>query len=749
MSEKSLSQLNKDLFTLTKVYKETIELDQDFLDLAAKFTQQEGTVLLYSGGDHELAQHHMLGINPLLSITGHSNKTYVSLNGQQHKVDAQPLQVLDHILQTMRLKVVDDLPINCGLLGYLSYDLKQEIENIPRTSVDDLNLPDLLLYLHSVLLIHDLKSNKTTLLAPIINGNHETAQLAINSFKQEIDKPGPAQTFSIGERGPVSNFSQKNYEQSVQRVIDYIKAGDAYQVNLSQRFTTPFAGNSFGYFKELCTNNPAPFFAYIQGGDHQIVSTSPERFVHQTGRHVETRPIKGTRPRSGDPEQDKVMRQELINSRKDGAELAMIVDLLRNDIGKVCEAGSVKVTDDKRVETYTNVFHLVSIIEGRLEDNRTSADLIKATFPGGSITGCPKIRAMEIIDELEPCSRHIYCGSIGYISFHDTMDLSIAIRTATIVNDTLLFSVGGGIVYDSTPKAEYEETLHKGRTLMNVCQQAEPLTHIQENVWLNGNIVDINEASLSVTDQALLYGNGFFETILATNGTCPLLADHIDRFNLTWQKLFVSPTPYLSWNDIIVRVLEANGLENRQAAIKILATRGSRTTPPWDHTLLVTARPYTHRLSSIAKDGIAAGIYPFPRQNPLAELKTTNYLYYLHAGQWAKHNKYDEAIILNPDQTISETNTAALFIVKNSTIIRPHSHGALNSVMAAAAAKLLTQWGWTVTEQAMQISDLLQADHAFLTNALMGAVPLLFVDNLSMQYEKDLCQKINLALNLI
>jgi para-aminobenzoate synthetase component 1 len=266
-----------------------------------------------------------------------------------------------------------------------------------------------------------------------------------------------------------SNFSQTGYEEAIQQILEYISAGDVYQVNLSQRFQVPFSGDTFALFSHLYQENPAPFFAYVQAGDHQIVSTSPERFLLRSGSRIEARPIKGTMPRGKTASEDQDMRQALISSTKDDAELSMIVDLLRNDIGKVCAPFSVHVAEHKRMEAYQNVFHQVSIVEGKLDSDKDTVDLITATFPGGSITGCPKIRAMEIIDELESHRRHVYCGSIGYLSFHDTMDLSIAIRTATVVNNTLSFSVGGGIVFDSIPTSEYEETLHKGKTLIEAC----------------------------------------------------------------------------------------------------------------------------------------------------------------------------------------------------------------------------------------------------------------------------------------
>jgi para-aminobenzoate synthetase component 1 len=299
---------------------------------------------------------------------------------------------------------------------------------------------------------------------------------------------------------------------------------------MSQRFQMDFDGDTFSLFKTLYNNNPAPFFAYINAGNHQIVSTSPERFLLQTGEKVETRPIKGTRPRGNTPVEDKRLGRELEQSKKDDAELSMIVDLLRNDIGKVCKAGSVRVAEHKRLEAYQNVFHLVSIVEGRLEEGRDAIDLLRATFPGGSITGCPKIRTMEIIDELEPNRRHIYTGSIGYISFHNTMDLSIAIRTATVYNGKIFFSVGGGIVFDSDPHDEFEETIHKGRTLMEVFKGKEEKSTEQNYVWINGTLEPLDQASIPVWDQGFQYGFGFFETIRVDNGNPRYLEGHIDDY---------------------------------------------------------------------------------------------------------------------------------------------------------------------------------------------------------------------------
>jgi para-aminobenzoate synthetase component 1 len=463
----------------------------------------------------------------------------------------------------------------------------------------------------------------------------------------------------------------------------------------------------------------------------------------QTGDRIETRPIKGTRPRGKTPAQDEQLGLELTQSKKDDAELSMIVDLLRNDIGKVCKAGSVRVAEHKRLEAYQNVYHLVSIVEGLLDRDRDAVDLLKATFPGGSITGCPKIRTMEIIDELEPHRRHIYTGSIGYISFHDTMDLSIAIRTATIYNDKIIFSVGGGIVFDSEPLDEYEETIHKGRTLMEVFMGQEKKSSKKSYVWINGSLEPQGQAVIPITDLGLQYGYGFFETIRVDNGNPKHLDAHVDRFYQTWQHLFAEEPPDLTWDEVIHQVVEQNGLLNTIAAVKMMVTMGDRQAPPYNHSLMVTAREYTHRLTDKQEPGLSLALYPHPRQTPLADHKTLNYLYYFLAGKWAKAQNANEALILNPNNTVSETNTANILLIKDKTVIRPTSLHVLPGIMEAVVCRLLSVWDYKVEKRAVKPEDFFAVDEVLVTNSLMGAVPVLSLDGKKLPIPSDLCQKIN------
>jgi len=263
-----------------------------------------------------------------------------------------------------------------------------------------------------------------------------------------------------------SNFSHEEYLRAVENVREYIRAGDIFQVNLSQRFEADLSISPYELYQRLRKINPAPFASYLDFDGVSVVGASPERFLKVQGDWVETRPVKGTRPRGKSEAEDRALADELLASIKDRAENVMIVDLERNDLGRVCRYGTVRVTELAILETYPTVFHLTSTVKGRLCEDKDRIDLLKATFPGGSITGAPKVRAMQIIDELEPTRRSVYTGSIGYLSFSGEMDLNIVIRTFLVKGGRAYFQVGGGIVYDSEPEAEYVETLDKAKALI-------------------------------------------------------------------------------------------------------------------------------------------------------------------------------------------------------------------------------------------------------------------------------------------
>jgi para-aminobenzoate synthetase component I len=730
---------------LSGVYTQDIILSCSFLETAEKFADIEGTVVLLSGGNLDCSNYHILAAKPWLSIRGYDQQMACKTKQQDIQFSADPFLALQYFFRKYKQKPDTKLPVEAGLFGYLAYDLKDHLENLPRTAVDDLKLPQICMFAPSILLIQEKKTGKTTLCIPKrVENNQETLPEDLDFFrtmmnKKPIDDPG----FHGYRQGLTSNFTQDTYIESIHKILEYIASGHIYQVNMSQRFEMEFSGNAFSLFKSLFQSNPAPFFSFIEAGDHQIVSTSPERFIQQTGNRIETRPIKGTRPRGKNQEEDRQMKKQLSESRKDDAELSMIVDLLRNDIGKVCTSGSVRVSQHKRLEAYENVFHLVSIVEGDLAPGKSSIDLIKAAFPGGSITGCPKIRAMEIIDELEPCRRHIYTGSIGYISFHETMDLSIAIRTATIQEGRLVFSIGGGIVYDSDPEKEFQETLHKGKTLLEVLKTSSTYTARTDYVWMNGQIIPGKEAKISVADPGVQYGCGLFETIRVNKSNPAYLSEHLDRFNTAWKKIMGPFPPDLTWEEIIQQVIRSNKLQDQTAAVKIMATLGTLGKSKNSHNLIVSAKPYIHRLSGKKEKGIHLITYPEPRQTPLANYKTTNYLYYFLAGNYAKEKKGDEALILNPDHTVSETNTANIILVKGDIAAVPESLSVLPGIMATVVCRYLRTAGFDIRKKPVYQQDFFHADQVIITNSLMGAVPVISLDKKQLKSTYNICQQIN------
>jgi para-aminobenzoate synthetase component 1 len=441
---------------------------RDLADLFSAIRRRPYAMLLLSGGDLDCAGHSLMGWDPFLVLRSKGERISLAQDGLIRESRANPFTVLEDLLAGLELPGDTPLqPLAAGGLGFLAYDLKNQLENLPQTAADDLGLPEMVLAFPRRLLVHDRRGGKFWEVRVI----HEDGRGQLTGGETEAVDWAAAAPLGAYRMGPLaSNFTRDDYLKAITRIRDYIRQGDVYQVNLAQRFSFPFTGESYALFRRLFALNPAPFYAFLNCGDFQVLSTSMERFLLRRGDYLETRPIKGTRPRGRTPEEDAALRRELAESRKDDAELSMIVDLLRNDLGKVCAPRSVAVREHKRLEAYQNVYHLVSIVTGRVRPGVSHADILRATFPGGSITGCPKIRAMEIIDELEPHVRHVYCGAIGYLGLHRNLDLNVAIRTAIIADGRAHFAVGGGIVYDSREEDEFEETLHKGRTLFKVIE---------------------------------------------------------------------------------------------------------------------------------------------------------------------------------------------------------------------------------------------------------------------------------------
>ncbi|WP_133748895.1 aminodeoxychorismate synthase component I [Pseudomonas sp. LP_7_YM] len=359
------------------------------------------------------------------------------------------------------------LPFAGGILGYLAYDFGRLLEPLPARAVDDLHLPLAQLGLYAWALISDHQRRTTELVFHPALAHHERDRV-ISLFEQP--QPSPQATFKL--TAPfASDTSAEQYRRAIEQIHAYIQAGDCYQVNFAQRFRTCYRGDPWTAYQALRLVCPTPFAGYLSlAQDDAVLSLSPERFIKVSQRQVETRPIKGTRPRGKDEAEDAAFARELLASPKDRAENLMIVDLLRNDLGRTCRTGSVKVPELFNLESYPNVHHLVSAVTGELAADKDALDLIGGSFPGGSITGAPKIRSMQIIDELEPTRRALYCGSLLYLDVRGEMDSSIAIRSLLAQNGQIACWGGGGIVADSDWQAEYQESITKVQVLLQTLE---------------------------------------------------------------------------------------------------------------------------------------------------------------------------------------------------------------------------------------------------------------------------------------
>ncbi|NWF77626.1 MAG: aminodeoxychorismate synthase component I [Chloroflexi bacterium] len=447
---------------------------------------------LDSGMDPQrLGRYSFLGSEPFLVMSSRGSEITL-VRGREYAVQHDnPFDVIGKLLEIYKLdRCPAPVPFTGGAVGYFSYDLCHFIEDLPSTAIDDLKLPESYFAFYDAIMAFDHLEEKTYLVATGFPETEEEqrlrrARMRLEEMRDWLYSASHSQQpsflrekaeFQSGQRNREillkSNFTAEQYFKAVNRVREYIAAGDVFQVNLSQRFEADLEISPYELHKRLRKVNPAPFASYLNFPDVAIVSASPERFLKVQDDRVETRPIKGTRPRGGDPAEDEQLAHELTHSSKDRAENIMIVDLERNDLGRVCRYGTVKVTELAILETFPTVFHLTSTVVGRLRRGKSNIDLLKATFPGGSITGAPKVRAMEIIDELEPTKRSVYTGSLGYLSFNGDMDINIVIRTFLIKEGKAYFQVGGGIIYDSDSEAEYRETLDKAKALMQALQLA-------------------------------------------------------------------------------------------------------------------------------------------------------------------------------------------------------------------------------------------------------------------------------------
>ncbi len=455
--------------------------------------QKDAFMLESVTGGEVRGRYSIIGMKPDLVWRCHGTKSELNRTARFDSTafEAQqgnPMDNLRALIAESRIDLPDDLPqAASGLFGYLGYDMVRLVEHLPHINPDPIGLPDAVMLRPSVVAVLDGVKGEVTVVSPAWVNDGQSARAAyaqaaerVMDAVRDLERAMPTEARDLGEAAdapaPVSNFTQAAYMQAVEKAKDYIAAGDIFQVVPSQRWTQEFTLPPFTLYRSLRRTNPSPFMFYFNFGGFQVIGASPEILVRVFGKQVTIRPIAGTRPRGASPEEDRALEAELLADKKELAEHLMLLDLGRNDTGRVSKIGTVRPTEQFIIERYSHVMHIVSNVVGELADDCDALDAFFAGMPAGTVSGAPKVRAMEIIDELEPEKRGLYGGGVGYFSAGGDMDMCIALRTAVVQDKKLFIQAGGGVVYDSDPEAEYQETVHKSNAIRRAAADASRFT---------------------------------------------------------------------------------------------------------------------------------------------------------------------------------------------------------------------------------------------------------------------------------
>lgn len=440
-------------------------------------------------GGEVRGRYSVVGMKPDLIWQCHGTKARINREARFdpaafQQLDEAPLEALRALIAESRIDMPDDLPaIAAGLFGYLGYDMIRLVEHLPNVNPDPLGLPDAVLMRPSVVAVLDGVKGEVTIVSPAWHGSGLSARAAyaqaaerVMDALRDLDRAVPPATRDFGDVAPVgearSNFTHDGYKAAVEKAKDYIRAGDIFQVVPSQRWAQSFTLPPFALYRSLRRTNPSPFMFFFNFGGFQVIGASPEILVRLRDGEVTVRPIAGTRKRGETPEEDKANELDLLSDPKELAEHLMLLDLGRNDVGRVSKVGTVRPTEKFIIERYSHVMHIVSNVVGQIAEGEDALSALLAGLPAGTVSGAPKVRAMQIIDELEPEKRGVYGGGVGYFAANGEMDMCIALRTAVLKDETLYIQAGGGVVYDSDPEAEFQETVNKSRALRRAAEDA-------------------------------------------------------------------------------------------------------------------------------------------------------------------------------------------------------------------------------------------------------------------------------------
>ena len=435
-------------------------------------------------GGETRGRYSIIGMEPDLIWKCEGNHSFHSSGKDEFtNIKGNPLTVFRNILEQSKINLPDDLPqASAGLFGYFGYDMVRHVEDLPNINPDKIGLPDAMFIRPTIIAVLDGVKGEVILVSPVFCDTQTSCKIAYERAQSKISKAvfelkkQIITNRNLGKSGkieePSSNLTKEEYKSAVKKAKAYIKQGDIFQVVPSQRWTQSFSYSPFSLYRSLRRTNPSPFMFFFNFGNFQVIGASPEILVRVFGNEVTIRPIAGTRPRGATPEEDKALEADLLADKKELAEHLMLLDLGRNDIGRVAKIGTVKPTEKFIIERYSHVMHIVSNVVGELSDEQDAVSAFFAGMPAGTVSGAPKVRAMEIIDELEPEKRGVYGGGVGYFSSGGDMDMCIALRTAVLKDEKLYIQAGGGVVFDSDPEVEYMETVHKSNAIRKAAADA-------------------------------------------------------------------------------------------------------------------------------------------------------------------------------------------------------------------------------------------------------------------------------------
>jgi len=467
---------------LIPVYREIIADTETPVSAYRKIEGETSFLLESIEGGKNIARYSFLGSDPVLMVRSKGTSVEIVESGKSREVVGDPLEVLKGLLLRYRPVRYPNLPrFHGGFVGYMGYDVVRFMEDIPSKNPDALELPDINFILTDTILAFDHVRHKIIVISNAhVEGDpssaYDGAVRKIDRIVKKIESPLKKSDVEMDVKQPSgeikvkSNMTKAQFEEMVGRAKEYIRAGDIIQVVLSQRFETEMRADGFNVYRTLRTINPSPYMYYLKFGDQKLIGSSPEVMVRLEKGTATVRPIAGTRPRGKDDEEDKEMEKDLLSDEKERAEHIMLVDLGRNDLGRVCKFGTVRTTESMAIERYSHVMHIVSNVEGEISKGKDAFDLLRASFPAGTVSGAPKVRAMEIIDELENTRRGPYAGAVGYFSFSGDLDTCINIRTIVVKGKKAYAQAGAGIVADSSPENEYFETVNKAKALIKAIE---------------------------------------------------------------------------------------------------------------------------------------------------------------------------------------------------------------------------------------------------------------------------------------